>query len=282
MKARACELLILTGLIFISPAYGFDQFSIHNHTPKSLGAGGAYVSIVDDDSAFQLNPGGISRHAESRSLIFHSTFVEKASSWALGGAVIDGLTEDPLHWGFQFNTVHTEKLKMEYYNLASSYNFRDFILIGVTNQLTKFHHSALTSNPLIFTMSAGVLIFATDTVSIGLSVLNPVRTRESGILAPVKFLGGGGFNLKHLRAGLDYERDFSNRINTIRMGVELQPLTASFSLRGGFYREITHGIFGYTTGFTATPTESLGVDFAFLDQLNSEFKAFTTGLRIRL
>src|SRR5690606_38769376 len=127
--------------------------------PQSLGAGGAYTSIADDQSAFFLNPAGISRHAQERKLYFSTNFHDRIKDWQLSGGFIDGITEDPLHFGFLFNTVRTGDYKKDEYILAPSLNLRNIVLIGVTNRIVKFNSSPGTPDTWEFAADAGVLIF---------------------------------------------------------------------------------------------------------------------------
>ncbi len=278
------------GLLFIgacltanlSAVRAADQLQRHHQSTRSLGVGGAYVSIADDLSAFSLNPAGLSRNSENRMLAFDNRYVNRFRNWALQGAIIDGKTEDPLHWGFHFNIVETDIVEMDQYTLGLSYSYENYILVGISQRLTNFDTSGMTRDVWIYTMNAGGLWFVTDFLSLAAAVQNAFRSVADTTLVPVRLTGGLSFNFKYARLSTDLQKDLSNRRLILRGGVEIQPLVSEMSLRAGLFRDFDSEDSGYTLGMTTEPVKGFGIDFGFSDQLDSSLKIFSAGIQLRL
>lgn len=255
---------------------GFEPIKSHRFTAGSLGVANAVTSIASHTSAFYFNPAGISRHSEYRLVSASPRFIESADNFGVQAAVIDGKTEDPLHWGFSYNFARSESVaRFHDFVLGTSYNFNNRVLIGVGQRLTNFDRRALTPEKWTYGINAGALVFVTDHIAFGASFDNFVRSNESAITNPVIFRSGVSANFERFRIGLDAERDQSNTKTTGRMGGEWQA-TQLMQSRAGFFSDTAQKDIGYTLGLGFKPSEIFQLNLAFMDQLKSSVMIYVT------
>lgn len=254
-----------------------DHLDLSSQSIRSLGAGGAYTSIAEDFYAFGKNPAGLSRNAEQRKLGVQNFFANRVKDWSLQAGLIDGITEDPLHWGFYFHTTHTRDLRWDQYALGTSYNYENLVLVGISHRLSKFGRSRLARDMWAYGGQAGVLAFLTDWLSIGASGENIARSKSLGSVSPVKGSFGMSFNSRPCRIGLDVERNFSEKLNKFRFGIEAKATTFLIVRAGGFVDSKKRDM-AVTTGFSLSPFEQFQLDFAVLDQWSSSFYVVSSGL----
>ncbi len=257
-------------------------------TPRSLGVSGAYRAIADDASAFETNPAGISRHSEYRRLYASSRFysLDKTDAgdslnWGLNTSIIDGITEDPLHWGFSFDTTRSNPLKLQKYSLATSLNIKNIVLVGLGHRFFQFNRTIAFTPEWIFGMDLGVLAFPLDFLSVGAVVKNFVRSKNDSNKAPVEFGGGAALNLKRLRLAFDIEKNYSRAATFFMSGLEFS-FTPISILRGGYYQDRTHSEYGYSVGMSVSPDPKFGMDLGFVDQLKSDYMVFSAGIALQL
>ena len=246
---------------------------------RAMAVSGAYASIADDASAFMTNPAGISRHAEERKLFFGTRFYDGFKRWGLNAAVIDGITEDPLHWGFKFDTTRTQELQREFYSFATSYSFKNVVLLGINHHFDVFRETPLNQSKWLFALDAGVLIFASDFISFGAATTRFYRSKKDSSLAPFKYSAGASLNFRKFRAGAAVERNQSERRVVLKSGVEVQPVKF-LMVRAGYFSDRTGNDRGYSLGMGVDPSERFRLDIAFLDHLKSSYKVFSGGFRL--
>lgn len=256
--------------------------------PRALGAGGAYMAIADDSSAFSTNPAGISRTAEYRRIYVSSRFYRldssaqaKGSQWGLQSSVIDGITEDPIHWGFNFDTTRTAPTKRQKYELATSIDFKNLILIGLTHRFSQYNRTPTNSASWVFTMDAGVLAFITDYLALAATTKNFVRSKKDKNLSPFTYGAGLSLNFKPLRISAEAEREHSLPQTWIRSGLEYT-LTPYVISRAGYFQDRTRDQYGFTLGMSVLPDHRFNLDLAYLQQLKSDYKNFSFGIVIQI
>ncbi len=283
MKGRIRASIFVSLLAFPSLADAITELDLHDLGPTGIGAAAATTSIADGSSAFNLNPAGLSRHSERRFFDVHSKFFQKRpkENWSVGGSVIDGKTEDPLHWGFRFNSVHTERIKRDTYDLALSFNFKNIVLAGISNQLSDFDRALETPERWTYSMNAGLLLFATDFLSVGAAMSNLLRSTRAATIEPVKGRLGLSFNWIWFRVAADWERDFSHKTNEGRTSLELNPIDM-MKFRAGYYRNFTTKAHGLGLCTSVAVFDRLSLDFSLLDAFNSSLRVFTGGLRVEI
>lgn len=250
-------------------------------SPQSLGAAHAYTSVVDDQSALTLNPAGLSRHSKNR-LVFTSGGIQgdDFDDWQFSAGFIDGKTEDPLHFGFAFNSLRTDARKMDEYRLATSFNWENLLLVGLGNTFTNFNRAALTSEKWAYSIDAGALLFLYDVVSIGASSQNIFRTYDSVDLSRKATLGVSA-NFRQARVSQDVERNLTLETWEFRSGIEYR--ARSFSIaRAGFFTNEDWDEKGYTLGLTFKLWQSFDLDLAFLDHFNSDDRMYKAGFSFKL
>lgn len=268
-------------LLSASTAVIADEFDLHQQSVRSLGCAGAYSAIADGSSSLWLNPAGLSRNAENRLFFAQNHFVNDTKNWALGISLIDGKTEDPLHWGFLFDTVHTQEIEKDLFALGTSAGFFDTIFVGLTSRLVNYNRAQLTPERWAYSTDFGALAFLGDYVAIGATLQNTIRTYESPDFHPVKLNGGASFNFKRFRTALEVQRDFSKEAWLFRGGVEYQALQFTV-VRGGYYRNRTGDESGLTAGLTLQFGQQFGIEGAYLDRLDSDIRYYSMGVRVRL
>lgn len=260
-------------------SYNSLILNVHEQSVRSLGAAGAYASIADDESSFYLNPAGLARLVKQRKLSIQSRILTRAKDFGLLASVIDGKTEAPLSWGFAFNWARTEEDWHQDFILDTAYNYKNFIMVGLQSKFSNFNTALFTKDFWLYSVDGGVLAFLGDYISIGVTAKNLVRTR--GDHAPYRLLGGITFNARLLRLSAESERDFSNKRNILRTGLEIRPFQAMI-LRGGFFWSPKDGQNerGYSVGTTTTILKTMSLEGAFTDRLSSNFRSFFGGISV--
>lgn len=248
---------------------------------RGLGVAGAHTAIADDSSAFSVNPAGLSRNAEYRRVFANSRFYKDFKHWGLNAGIIDGITEDPIHWGFRFDSTRTQELKRNQYVFASSYGFRNIILFGTNTRFHQFNRTSTITPRWIFGMDAGVLGFVADYLSIGFAAKNIVRSEPSSELAPFSFSLGAALNLQRYRIDIDVERNHSGQAFYFRGGGEFA-VVPTVTLRAGYFQDRQRREYGYSVGATIKPDNRFALDVGFLDQLKSSYKVFLLGVSFTL
>lgn len=281
LAALPCLLLFLVSSFLSIPTSALTSLDPGFLTSRSLGNAGAYTAIADDPTAFVLNPAGLSRNAGYRRIYFNGRFYRDFKHWGLNASLIDGMTEDPIHWGFRFDTTRTLELKREQYIFASSYSFRNIVMVGTNTRITQFNRSTNFDPAWIFTMDAGVLGFVNDYLSLGVAVKNFVRSETSSTMAPVSFSGGLAVNLERFRFDFDAERNQSIKQIVFRGGAEVS-VTPYAILRGGYFQDRQRIESGYSLGATFRPDPRFNLDVGFLDQLRSSYRIFSLGMTFTL
>jgi hypothetical protein len=269
------------GTSLATPCFALSALDIPSQSNRSLGAAGAYTAIVDGASAFNLNPAGLSRNAQYRRLYIDSRFYKDFRHWGLKTALIDGVTEDPVHWGFLFDTTHTRELKKEQYVVSASSGFKDIIFFGTSTRFTHFRESPAATSQWMFSIDTGLLAFVSDHISLGASLKNLLRPENSANLIPFSYAGGLGLNFKYFRLDLDAERNHSGHQLTFRAGGEWM-VSPYVVLRAGYFQDRTRTEYGYSIGGSYQMDPRFGLDIGFLDQLHSSYKIFSAGLSFTL
>lgn len=274
MWGIAARLLVF---LFFGLLSGLQAMDVHRQSPRSLGAGSAYVAVADDESAFFQNSAGISRNLEQRRLSARASAMSRVRDFDFSASVIDAKTENPLSWGFDFNWARTRDEWFQDFALATAFNYRNFIMVGSQSKFTNFNTAAVTKDYWLFSVDFGALAFLGDFISLGVNAKNLIRTKLEG--APILFIGGLAFNHRVFRVSLDAERNFTADINSLRTGLEVQPVN-SVVLRGGFLYSRRSGKDekSYTLGLSLNLLKKLSLDAGFLDRLESEFKSTSAGL----
>lgn len=255
---------------------------VNDQSPRSLGAAGSYISFSDDQSAFSQNPAGLSRHSENRKIFLSNHFVDGWKNWALQGAVIDGKTEDPLHWGFSFNSVHTDLERKDRYSLGLSFNWKNLFLVGLTNDLFNFGNASLTTDEWSYGMNFGALAFIGDYIAIGGAVIHAVKMRNDANPLPRSYNGGLSLNVLKFRLDAEIHRDQDRKKFIYRSGLEYQPMDST-TFRAGYHQDQSGDEKIYSFGVTLNPVGNrFSLDLGYLDQLKSSFKALSVGMSLRL
>lgn len=266
-------------------AAGLDEL---DHSTRSLGAGGAYTSIADDASAFALNPAGIARHPGPRRVFLrnHQLLTKRADGsknakqWNLAAGHTGGATEEPLHFGFQFQTMNSDARDLERYTLGLAYSFRNFVLLGTTNNFTNFNSAATTRDRWTYDLNVGLLIFPVDFLAVGVAAKNVVRSRKDSQHLPFTYSGGAPLNLLNIRISAELERNHSADQLFFRAGGEYR-LLGILHFRGGFYVEKEQDILGYTLGSSVEPIDGFEIVTSFEDQLKSSSLTLSFGAGVR-
>lgn len=262
------------------------SFDIHSQSTRSLGVAGAYRSISDDQSAFFVNPAGISRNKENRYFFVSSDFVGSGMSggkadFALKGGVIDGKTEDPLHWGFLFNGVHTDLERKDFYVLSSSINFEGFLMIGTSSKLINFGNARNTQDQWAYALDLGIMVFLHDMISVGFHLPNLLSNAKTQNNLDRRYGVGLSLNMRELRVGVDLERNQTEAKMMLQSGIEYR-LVPNFFVRGGYFRNLDNKEHGYSLGTSSELSKRLFIDASFLDELNSNFNLFSFSFRVRI
>ncbi len=245
---------------------------------RSLGAAGAYSPIADDLSAFYLNPAGLSRNSESRIFAMGGTALENTKkNFGLHAALIDGKTEDPLHWGFLFNMAKTDSRRFYDYILASSYSYQGFLMLGIQNRISSFE---LPTDKTAFSISVGALALLGENLTLSISGSNLYRTHTDGVDLPLSFGGGGSFNLEMIRLAFNFERLHEQNKTYGRIAGEIL-LGENMMVRGGYLSDIHAADRAWSAGLSLMPTEGSSLDVGYLHYLNADFFVLNTGLTIR-
>lgn len=247
-------------------------------SPASLGAGGAYASIVDDESAFFQNPAGTGRNINRRQIFAENHFLNAANRWNLKAGFIDGVTEAPFTFGFLFSTLHTIERKKEDYIANTSINWDNFIMIGLSHHLLRMREALRTRSKWAFGLDAGILAFPFEFLAIGVSFRNFYRTFESVEELPRVLMSGISLNFKDIRIGFDAERNFSSQSHEFRCGIEYSLLDFTI-IRAGYFTDRHGSQKGYTTGVQLHYMENVSADFAFVDFLQSNDSTYSMGLK---
>ncbi len=244
----------------------------------SLGSGGAYTSIADDESAFYLNAAGTARRMNGRQIFVHNHFLDGAKKWNLKAGFIDGITEAPLTFGFLFSTLNTAERKKDDYIANTSFNWENYAMIGLSHHILRLRQARTTSSKWAYGLDSGVLIFPHDIVAIGVHFRNFYRTFESTIELPRVLVAGLSLNLRKLRISVDGERNFSTQTHELRAGLEYS-ISSFMILRGGYFTDRKNQQNGYTTGVQIHYAENVSADFAFVDFLHSDTFTYTAGMK---
>ncbi len=241
----------------------------------------AETAIAADASAFYFNPAGLSRHSEYRLLSVSQRFVSELDNFGIQAAVIDSKTEDPLHWGFLFNFAR-DKLAARFqdYAFVTSYNYQNFILLGVGQRFSNFDQRTQTPDKWTYGLNAGLLLFATDNVALGFSVDNVYRNHSDKFTNPVILRTGVSANFQELRIGLDLERNQSKGKTFGRAGVEYQA-SRMVQVRTGAFCDTKKDDLGYSLGLGISPAEGFQLNFGWLDQLKSSMTLWATDLTFK-
>ena len=267
----------------LSAQYSTPVFNTHEQSARSFGAAGAYTSFADDSSAFNLNPAGLGRNLEERSLGASYRLYEKRRDFGLRAYVIDSKTENPLSWGFLFDWARTREDWHQDYRLGLSFNYKNYLMIGSSSVMSRYATSTITTrNYWQYANDVGALAFIGDMIAVGATLKNFVRTKAATV--PYRLLGGASLNLQSLRLSIDAERNFTNRITIGRSGIELKPFQ-SFTLRGGGYfgrYQNSSTEKGYTLGASFAPAARFSVDLGFHDRLKSDERSYVAGMNFRI
>jgi hypothetical protein len=257
------------------PLFGMDEL---RQSARSLGAAGAYAPIADDLSAFYLNPAGLSRNSESRIFAMGATALENTKdNFGLRAALIDGKTEDPLHWGFLFNMAQTESRRFYDYILASSYSYQGFLMIGIQNRISSFE---LPTDKTVFSVSVGALALLGENLTLSVSGSNLYRTQTDQADLPLSFGGGGSLNLETIRFAFNFERLHEPNKTYGSFAAEIL-LSENMMARGGYLSDIHAADRAWSAGLSLMPTEGSSLDVGYLHYLNADFFVLNTGVTIR-
>ena len=285
--ARISCLFVFAVLPLLSQ-YAEGSFTPQRSTPRSLGVAEAVVAAADDAAAFVVNPAGISRHASQRRLALNGHFEEKANEYNISTSVLDGLTEDPLHWGFRFQHESSGLSKFQDYALGLSSAFNRYLMLGTSQHLSHFGKTLQTQKMWAYTFHAGALILLNDYFALGFSVENPYRFKKLRAMDPFVVRSGASLNLEAFRFLLQHDWDSSNQCQALKTGMEWRALRALI-LRGGFFHEFNKSLErvdslprGYSLGFSLEPDRHFSFDFAFLDQLRSSQRFISMGVSAKI
>jgi len=263
-------------------------FHPERSSPRSLGVGEATVSSADDTSAFVVNPAGLSRHASIRRLSGHGFIQRKPSHYNVSGAFIDGVTEDPLHWGFRFQHQSSALSKFQDYGLGLSSQWGEHILFGTSQHLQHFKTTARHQKTWAYTWHAGLLLLINDYWAFGASIENPYRFTKKRAIDPMIVRSGMSLNLESWRFLTQYDFDASHETQGLKAGLEWRTI-ASLTLRGGFFHDFNRSFRrddslarGYSLGASLEPDRHFSLDLAFLDQLKSSERILSFGLSVRI
>jgi len=259
-----------------------QDIPLFDQSARSMGAAGAYRSIVDDETAFSLNPAGIARNGEARSLHYSHLFFDGVSDWALSASLIDSKTEYPLHWGFQFHTVQTDAIKRYRYSLATGFSYADLLYIGLSNHLINFDRGTVSPEKLAFALDVGVLVFIGDYLAVGGTLYNAFRSFKNQNVNPVRIAGGTSFNHRYFRLAFDIERNLSaNGKNTLLFQGGGEVILEGRGIwRAGYFSDRKAENSGYTLGLSVFLIDKSTLDISFVDQRKTNIYNFSAGLTI--
>ncbi len=268
---------ILSSLIGLWAPAGIQ---VHELSPEALGMAGSFVSVADDSSNFYQNPAGLGRIVGKRRVSSDVRFKEKFKEFGVHVSLMDGKTQEPLAWGFAFNTARTDYEKFYDYAVASSFSFMRMFHFGAQTSFTNFNTAEVTDDRWIISGDLGGLALFGDHVSIGMSGKNIWRSKKKGSLAPVSASGGAGINFFRWRASIEGERDFSNKIWSGRVGGEFR-VFEEFVVRAGYATNYKGEILdkAYTLGVSIRAGNMFSIAGAFMDVLNSSERAVSSGLQ---
>lgn len=285
LKLSACFLVFM--VMRVGSCYAqIAAFDIHNQSPESLGMAGTARAIAADQSAFFENPAGLSRHSKHRVFVSDYSLLtglgSSGADWALKAGVIDGITEDPLHWGFLYSGVHTDLQRKDRYVFSSSFNYEDFLMLGVSSKVIRFGNASVTSRDWVYGIDLGALVFLTDHLAVASFIENIGRFDYNGVNSMPRVYGGGAsLNFVNWRLGVDVERNHTDELLTVQTGIEYR-VSPALTMRAGYFRELTEKEHGYSLGTSSELFRKLSIDFSFLDQLESNLRIFSLGFRAEI
>lgn len=256
---------------------------IFSESVRSLGAAGSYAAFADDASAFLNNPAGLGRHLSERKFFVQNHFSDDFDNWALKANIVDGVTENPLSWGLNFDTVHTDLTKKENYTAAVAFNWNNYILIGSNTNFTNFRNAARTRSDWSVTNTFGLIGMLTDNFAVAASAKNAIIFDDDANFIGRIWTGALSYNLKRFRASLQLERNQKIKKLVFRGGAEFQ-YSQFGTIRAGYFRDKDNDEAGYSFGKSIRPSQdsSFNLDLAIFEQLKSDYRAFSVGVSFRI
>jgi len=261
----AATLILPSKSLELSASPNPQQSFLLQQSARSLGVAGAYTAIADDRSSFYLNPAGLSRFAEKRSLSFQGGSRERWKNWSLGASFVDGITEDPLQWGFSFDTTSFPALRQDRYSLATSFRLWDFFRLGVVHHLVYLGRSF---DDWFYQLDAGAIILLGDHFLVGSRMGSAMKASDKFDFSERELRSGVSFNSLNFRLGSDFVYGFKTKGKSFQTGIEY--LTHDFlTARAGYqYSQFTKK-HAYSFGSSVKVEEQFSVDTGFIDFIKS-------------
>jgi len=244
--------LAVSALIFSSSiSFGQDI-----EGPRALGMGGAFTAIADDTSAVRLNPAGIAQK-RTYALSLSSSKVKGGQS-ALNATIVDyQTTEMPVGVSYTRETI--TGLKRDY-GIVSFAEKTGKVLIGISG---KYFSQESTVKEQDYSYDAGVLVVASDKLSIGFAGKNLERTKFAFIHK--KYSAGLAFKVTPLfRLSLDYtkDRDETGEDSLAAAGLEYALKKNEIIVRGGYTDDKIRNAEYYSAGLTLS-SPSINFEYGY-------------------
>ncbi len=252
---------------------------------RSVGMGGAYVSLAADGSALYWNPAGLSQTTGMRLSVSHVSWLDDASyqyaSFAtpLGsnGSVGFALEQGALSWD---NTGDGD-FEASDFSGAVGYARRLRPNLGVGGSLKYLSSSLGDAGASSYAIDIGAVYELSRSVRIGAAVRNlgPGLTfEESSDPLPATLTVGGSYLWNDTVFALDFEKVNDSDVTT-RAGVEYSPVRY-LALRGGVILGGDTALSSVTGGVGLNWDERWAVDYAYRpsDLGGTHWLALTAGL----
>jgi hypothetical protein len=219
-------------------------------------AGMSYVCIMKGDFwSFFHNPAGLALNKSfSFGLNYENRFnIKELGTRSAALAIPAGKTSI----GAIYSHFGYSDFKRQMAGLACGLRVTDRIAAGVQIDYFSEKISGGYNNIQLLTCGAGVLISATDNVTFGIHIFNPVPNSVRKFPMPSVLRIGAGLSLsKDLFAGIETEMTTGNRL-VVRTGFEYEAVK-NFWVRGGF--GTANSSFSFGIGVLAKPAL---IDLAF-------------------
>lgn len=235
---------------------------------RSMGMGGACVSLVDDGSALFWNPAGLTQVTGHRVSVSHVEWISDATYQYVGYAAPFGesagigvaIEQGSVDW----DNTGEGTFDAGDFSGALGYGRRLRPNLGVGGSV-KYVSSALGDDSAsTYALDLGAVYRVSDAVSFGAAVRNvgPELTfRDEGDPLPTTLVVGGSYRWDDLTLALDIERQ-NDLAASARVGVEYAPVRY-IALRGGYVSGDESALGGMTGGFGLRWDESLALDYAY-------------------
>lgn len=253
-------------LIVSSSQTVMAQNFVQEQSTHSLGMAGAVRSFTEDDGAFFLNPGGLARQNSKRWATAFGGSFEKFSHWGVGGALIDGRTEEPLSWGFLGQSLHWGDTRKDQYSLGLAVSLFSSLYLGLVHDL---HYFGASIDDWAYSLDVGAMYLWGDHLALGISSKNLAQASDQEDLINRELGAGISFHMKRFRISTDASYDLDQKDKRFMAGGEFL-LLSQIKMRGGYTYEAKSHSHAYSVGASNTILEKLILHTAWMDFIDSK------------